>query len=45
MSKLFLTILASLFLCACADKYAVTYVLDPPGDLDIKNKVTVTVTV
>ncbi len=38
-----LIILAALFLCACADKYAVTYVLDPPGNLDLKNKVTVTV--
>ncbi|MBR5623752.1 hypothetical protein IKW72_01925 [bacterium] len=36
-------ILAALFLCACADKYAVTYVLDPPGNLDLRNKVTVTV--
>ena len=43
MRKLFLAILASLFLCACADKYAVTYAMDPPGDLDIRNKVTVTV--
>ena len=43
MRNILLTILAALILCACADKYAVTYVLDPPGDLDIKNKVTVTV--
>lgn len=44
MKKLsFLFSVAVFFLCACADKYAVTYSLDPPGTLDIKNKQVVTV--
>lgn len=38
-----LACLALLFLGACADKYAITYALDPPGNLNVQNKEIVTV--